>query len=226
MLGLKQSATLDNFIQGGNTQAASEIRNCTQAKHGGYLYLWGPGGTGKTHLVTAAARAADNNGLSAAYIPLSRTAELSPEMLADIEHMDLVCLDDIHAIADDPAWEEAMFHLFNRTREQATNLIITANCGPAALQLGLPDLISRLASGVSYRLTPLDDTANMGLLMERAKKRGMHLPPDTANYILKNHARDTASLLAFLDQLDHASLAAQRKLTIPFVRALITAESR
>lgn len=224
MLGLKQSATLDNFIQGGNSQAASEIRNCTQAKHGNYLYLWGLSGAGKTHLVTAAARAADKHGLSAAYIPLSRAAELSPEMLADIEHMDLVCLDDIHCITGDAAWEEAMFHLFNRAREQATNLVITANCGPAALQLELPDLISRLASGVSYRLTPLDDAANMGLLMDRAKKRGMELPPDTANYILNNHARDTASLLAFLEQLDRASLAAQRKLTIPFVRSLITTE--
>ncbi len=224
MLSLKQSATLDNFIPGDNAQAVSEVRSCTQARHGCYLYLWGASGTGKTHLTTAAAKAADSNSFAVAYIPLSRAAELSPEMLDDIEHMDLVCLDDIHSIAGDRAWEEALFHLFNRTRELAANLIVTADCGPSALQLALPDLVSRLASGVSYRLSPLDDNTKMQLLVALAKKRGMQLTSDTANYILNNYSRDTAALLAFLERLDHASLAAQRKLTIPFIRTLITAK--
>ncbi len=226
MLSLKQSATLDNFIQGDNAQAAAEVRNCTQARHGCYLYLWGANGTGKSHLVTAAAKAADNNSLAVAYIPLSRAPELSPEMFNNIEHMDLICLDDIHSIAGDPDWEEALFHLFNRTREQAANLIITANCGPSALQLDLPDLVSRLASGVSYRLSALDDSTKTQLLVDLAKKRGMELSADTANYILNNYSRDTAALLAFLERLDHASLAAQRKLTIPFIRTLITTENQ
>jgi len=226
MLGPKQSATLDNFIPGGNSQALSEIIGCAKEKDGRYIYLWGSGGSGKSHLTTAAARAADENGHAVAYIPLARAAELSPEMLANIEQMELVCLDDIHTIAGDPVWEDALFHLFNRTREQATNLIVTANCGPSSLQIGLADLVSRLASGISYRLTPLDDEAKLNLLVDRANKRGMELTPDSANYILKNYSRDTASLLAFLEQLDRASLAAQRKLTIPFIRAQITAESQ
>ena len=221
MLSLKQAATLDNYIQGSNTQATSEVWSCTRVKHGSYLYLWGLSGTGKTHLVTAAAKTAVENGHAAAYIPLSRAPELAPEMLTDIEHMDLICLDDIHTIAGDPVWEEALFHLFNRTREQATNLIVTADCGPSSLQIDLPDLVSRLASGISYRLSPLDDETKMELLVDRAEKRGMELTPGAANYILKNYSRDTASLLTFLEQLDHASLAAQRKLTIPFVRTLI-----
>lgn len=224
MLSLKHSATLDNFVLGSNSQAVAEIYSCTKTKHGGYLYLWGLGGTGKSHLITSAAKAGDDNGLAVAYIPLSRAPELSHEILTDIEHMDLVCLDDIHHIAGDQIWEEALFHLFNRTRELATNLIITANCSPSALQLNLPDLVSRLTSGLSYRLAPLDDATKMELLQDRAEKRGMELTVETADYILKHHSRDTASLLAFLEQLDHASLAAQRKLTIPFVRSLITAE--
>jgi DnaA family protein len=49
----------------------------------------------------------------------------------------------------------------------------------------------------------------------------MDLSRDTASYILKNYSRNISSLLSFLDQLDQASLAAQRKLTIPFVRDLL-----
>lgn len=226
MLGPKQSATLDNFIPGENSQALAETTGYTRVTAGRYLYLWGSSGTGKSHLVTAAARAADQNGHAAAYIPLSCAAQLSPDMLTDIERMELVCLDDIHTIAGDHIWEEALFHLFNRSREQATNLIVTANCGPSSLQICLPDLVSRLASGISYRLTPLQDEAKLDLLMDRANKRGMDLTPDSAKYILNYYSRDMASLLALLEQLDRASLAAQRKLTIPFIRAQITAESQ
>ncbi|MCP3670786.1 MAG: DnaA regulatory inactivator Hda [Gammaproteobacteria bacterium] len=221
MLGPKQNATLDNFIPGENSQALSEITACTREKQGSYLYLWGPGSSGKSHLMTAAAKAANENSHAVAYVPLAQAAELSPEMLANIEQMELVCLDDIHTIAGNSNWEEALFHLFNHAREQATNLIISANCGPSSLQIALPDLVSRLASGVSYRLIPLDDETKLYLLVDHANKRGMKLTPESANYILNNFSRDTESLLALLEQLDRASLAAQRKLTIPFIRSLI-----
>jgi DnaA family protein len=222
MLSLKHTASLDNYIPGDNFQTVTEVRNCALAKSGAYLYLWGGRDTGKTHLATAAAKMADQNGLAVSFIPLSKAAELAPEMLDDIEHMELLCLDDIHAISGNRAWEEALFHLFNRTREHGTNLIITSDCGPSSLQITLPDLISRLASGVSYRLTPLDDNSKIQLLIDKANERGMELPQETASYILKNLSRNTGALLEFVDRLDQASLAAQRKLTIPFVRSLIT----
>lgn len=221
MLSLKQTATLDNFIQGDNTQAISEVGRCIQVKNGAYLYLWGTSDTGKTHLATAAAKLADENEIATAYIPLSKAQELAPDMLDNIEQMGLICLDDAHSIAGDPVWEEALFHLFNRAKEQGTNLIITSDCGPSSLQITLPDLVSRLASGISYRLNPLNDTAKMELLIDKAKKRGMELTPETASYILKNYSRNISSLLNFLNQLDRDSLAAQRKLTIPFIRGLI-----
>jgi DnaA family protein len=165
---------------------------------------------------------ANQNDLAVAFIPMSKAAEFSPEMLDDIEQMELICLDDIHAISGDRLWEEALFHLFNRIREQGTNLIVTSDCGPSSLKITLPDLISRLSSGISYRLTPLNDASKMELLIDKANERGMELTQETASYILKNFSRNIGALLEFLDQLDQASLAAQRKLTIPFVRSLIT----
>ena len=218
MLSLKQTASLGNYIPGENIQVISEITDSSKIKSGKYLYLWGSDATGKTHLATAAAKMANDNGLAAAFIPLSKATELSPEMLDDIEQMELICLDDIHAIAGNRSWEEALFHLFNRAKEHGSNLIITSDSSPFSLQINLPDLVSRLASGSSYRLAPLDDTAKITLLIDKAKERGMDLSPDTASYILKNYSRNISSLLSFLDQLDQASLAAQRKLTIPFVR--------
>jgi DnaA family protein len=222
LLSLKQTASLDNYIQEGNAQALSEVAKCTQTKSGKYLYLWGSSETGKTHLVTAAAKQADSNGLTSAFIPLSKAENLSPEMLDDIEHMELVCLDDLHTIAGKQAWEEALFHLFNRVKEQGTNLIVTSDCSPSNLQINLPDLTSRLTSGISYRLTTLNDSAKIYFLTDKAKERGMELSPETASYILKNYSRNIGALLELLDQLDRASLSAQRKLTIPFVRNLIT----
>jgi DnaA family protein len=224
MLPLKQATSLDNFIPGNNQQAIAGLNGCAQIKSGTYIYLWGARDTGKTHLITATARIADENGHAVAFIPLSRAQELAPEMLDGMEQTQLICLDDIHCIAGEPAWEEAIFHLFNRARERGTNLIIGADCSPSNLPIRLPDLASRLASGTSYRLEPLDDAAKIDFLIDKADKRGMDLTEDTASYILKNHSRDISALLELLKRLDHASLAAQRKLTIPFVRGLLIPE--
>jgi len=168
-----QGSTLDNFIPGDNSQAVLQIKKSTTTHDGTYIFLWGSEDSGKSHLISAAAKAANGNDLTVAYIPLTSAPELTPEILDNIEQMDLICLDDIHTIAGDPTWEEALFHLFNRSTENSTNLLITANCSPSQLQIALPDLVSRLSSGMSYRLTPLNDDAKLKLLVEQAKKHGM-----------------------------------------------------
>ncbi len=99
--------------------------------------------------------------------------------------------------------------------------MVSARCAPAALNLGLPDLVSRLGWGPVFQLQPLDDEGKRAALQLRARQRGMELPDEVAVYLLRRSPRDMDSLFELLQRLDVASLAAQRRLTIPFVRALI-----
>jgi DnaA family protein len=89
----------------------------------------------------------------------------------------------------------------------------------------LPDLLSRLGSGPVYRINELDDQGKQSALQLHARNRGFDMPDDVANYLLKHCPRDMVSLFKILDQLDEASLSAQRKLTIPFVSTLLGALS-
>jgi len=211
---LADTATFDNFYPGDNAAALHSVREGTEP----FVYLWGGAGSGRTHLLQAACQAAAAAGQPAVYLPLGDRAELSPEMLDGLETMRVVCLDDVDAVAGIEAWELGLFHLYNRLRECDTRLLASAAGAPGALALRLPDLASRLAWGPVFQLHALSDTDKLAALQLRARQRGLELPDEVGEYLLRRCPRDTHSLFALLDSLDKAALAAQRRLTIPFVR--------
>lgn len=174
----------------------------------------------KTHLLQAACHLAGAQGQTVAYVPLAQAGEFPPAMLEGLEQLALVCIDDIQSIAAQPAWETALFHLYNRLRDKGARCMIAGNAAPGNLALKLPDLASRLAWGLVLRLTALDDEGLLAALRLRARNRGLDMPEDVAQFLLRRHSRDMPALFALLERLDHASLAAQRRLTIPFVRSV------
>ena len=89
---------------------------------------------------------------------------------------------------------------------------------PRQADWSLEDWRSRAAACVVYQLRELDDEGRIEALRLRAAQRGLQLPYDTSEYLLKRVPRDLRSLFDILDELDEASLAAQRRLTIPFIR--------
>jgi DnaA family protein len=87
--------------------------------------------------------------------------------------------------------------------------------------LTLPDLTSRLGWGPVFQLATLSDRDKRAALQMRARRRGLELGNEVAEYLLRRYPRDMDSLFSLLNQLDRASLVAQRRLTIPFVRELL-----
>lgn len=208
---LRADAVYAGFAPGGNAEILSALRS----PGGPPLWLWGGHGTGKTHLLQAACAAAAG---AAAYFPLSRSLGLPPEALVGFESSRLLCVDDVDAVANDPRWEGALFRLFNEAAEFKTRLIFAAGAAPRALEWRLADWVSRAASCVVYQLRELDDAGRVEALRLRAAQRGLQLPPETADYLMNRMPRDLPTLFAVLDDLDEASLVAQRRLTVPFIR--------
>ncbi|MFQ5487069.1 MAG: DnaA regulatory inactivator Hda [Gammaproteobacteria bacterium] len=221
---LKDSNTFANFVSGPNGEVLAYLQS--QLRGGAAVYLWGAGGTGKTHLLQAACHEAGKAGLRTAYVPLTCWRELSVELLEGLEAVDLVCLDDVAAVAGQPAWEVALFHLYNRLRDAGGNLLASGPLPPASLPLALPDLRSRLAWGMVFQLQPLGDEEKLVGLCRRARDRGLELPEKVGRYLLQRCPRDMSTLFCLLDSLDRASLAAQRRLTIPFVKEVMDAQHR
>ena len=216
-IGLKDSATFANFLSAGNAMASHALQQLSEP----FLYLWGGRGSGKTHLLQAACHAMSEKGNGAAYLPMAELSAMPPQLLEGMEQMSLVCVDDIDIIAGNTQWEQALFHLYNRMRDSGRCLVAAGQSSPASLGLSLPDLVSRLSWGPVFQLQALDDEGKAEALRLRASQRGMAMSSDVAGYLLNHAPRDMHALFDLLDELDEVSLAAQRRLTIPFVRELI-----
>ncbi|MBI5461516.1 MAG: DnaA regulatory inactivator Hda [Gammaproteobacteria bacterium] len=220
-LRLPAAARFDNFVVGPNAEVVDAVRQLATESTSAVLFLSAAAGSGKTHLLQAACREAEACGGRSAYLPLAELVEHDPAMLEGLEHYALLAIDDLHALAGQRAWEEALFHLFNRHREIGGRWLSAADTAPEHLDLGLADLRSRLGWGAVYALQPVDDAARLRILTLRAHERGLELPEDTAQFLLRRCPRDLPALMALLERLDTAALSAQRRLTVPFVKAVL-----
>jgi len=218
-VAIRDDARFANYYPQGNESVLQALQGQWTTQGEPYLYLWGAQGSGVSHLLQAACHYADGIGHQSMYLPLSEVADYGPSVLEGIDQLPLVALDDLSAVAGDDAWEEALFHLFNRIRDRQSHLLIGANAAPMHMAVNLPDLSSRLGWGVTYQVHNLEDEGKVQALILRARQRGFDLSDDVAVFIMNRGPRDMAGLCAVLDQLDQASLTAQRRLTIPFVKA-------
>lgn len=216
---LNDAATFENFLSGGNADVIKILRATNEP----YVFLWSADATGKTHLLQSLCHSQAPG--QAIYLPLCELAWQPAAVLEGLEQFSLVCLDDVHCIAGNADWETAMFHLYNRLREGGGRLCVSSEVSPNQLKLNLADLASRLAWGPVFQLQALEDDEKVMAMQLRARQRGFEMPAEVANYLLKRYPRDLHNLFALLDKLDLASLQAQRRLTIPFVKQWLALES-
>ena len=186
-----------------------------------FLYIWGNGSPGLSHLLQAACNKATDQGRVAIYVPLADQSQFSPQILEGAESLSLVCIDDIEQIAGDAEWEAALFTAFNAMRQTGTQLIVAGHMAAQQLAIQLPDLHSRLQSGLLFQLFELSDEDKLSALQLRARQRGFDLPDAVGEFILLRAQRNLSALMQILDELDHSSMQQQRKLTVPLVKATL-----
>jgi DnaA family protein len=215
---LRDTARLTNFVPGRNRELLEGLAGVVQGTPA-VLWIWGPPGTGKTHLLQAACAAVAERGGSASYLDLAESAE--PGWLEGCESLDLVCLDGLDAVANRARWSEAVFRLHTLMQDTAASLVVATTAPPAAVTFHLPDLRSRLLAAPVHQLHELDEAGQVEALKRRAMQRGLELSTDGALYLVHRLPRDMHSLCAVLDRLDKASLAAQRRLSVPFLRSVL-----
>lgn len=215
---LRAEAVFESFCTGQNEELLAALRAADPSP----VWLWGGPDAGKTHLLQAVCAAGGQGpDRGAAYIPLGRGAGLPPEALFGFESCAVLCVDDVDAVAGELGWEEALFRLYNAAADVGTRLIFAAAAAPRALAWRLEDWRSRAAACVVYQLHELDDAGRIDALRLRASQRGLELPQETADYLLRRLPRDLPTLFDIFDRLDEASLVAQRRLTVPFIRAAL-----
>ncbi|MEO0421682.1 MAG: DnaA regulatory inactivator Hda [Pseudomonadota bacterium] len=231
---LADHATFDTFHVGPNAQVLDRlvafVDGDFERTSSTSLVLAGPPASGKTHLLQAACArfSAGEEGATTVgtrpcgYLSLG---ELPRERLASAlegwGRLALVALDRADSIFGDHDAEVALMRLYNDLQAKGGRLVLAVRQPLAAQSPQLPDLASRLRAGLHASLSPLDDDAAGAALRLRAAARGLELPDETITWLLRRARRDMHSLCALLDGLDEASLVAQRRLTVPFVRDML-----
>ena len=217
---LRDDATLDNFLALPKMQPLVAALQAQMGRAGeSVIYLYGPAGTGKSHLLQASCH---EPGVETIYLPLSDLRQYAArDVLQGVENLDRICIDDIHVVLGDADWEQALFNLYNDARQRGCRLIVAGDAAPRALAVKLEDLRSRLSWGIVYQLTPPEDEDKEAILQFRASRRGLSLTTSVASYIVSRAPRAMSQLLQALETLDKASLAEKRALSIPFVKEVL-----
>ena len=189
--------SLENFVVGRNAEALHHLLLAAAgSSEARFIYLWGPAGSGKSHLLQACA-------------DLARTHNLP-----------LTTVDDVHAMSGDE--QIALFNFYNDLRGTTRHgaLLVAGEAAPT--QMGLrDDLATRLSWGLVYQLHPLSDQEKAEALKTHAAERGIRLPDEVVDYCLSHLRRDLPTLMATLAALDEWSLTAKKPVTVPMLRKLL-----
>jgi DnaA-homolog protein len=217
---IRDRAVFDTYLPARNTQAVDHLALVAGGHRFETSWICGPLGSGKTHLLQAVCVQASENA-QAAYYPMRELASLGTGVLEELPQLDCLCIDDVDAITGKGEWEKALFVVLRDMQERGARLVMSAEVPPALIQWSLPDLGSRCSASAVFQLRALDEEEQQEALKLRARVRGFELPDDTARWLQRRFPRDMRTLYELLDTLDEASLVAQRRLTVPFIRTVL-----
>lgn len=205
--------TLDNFVVGANEELVAAL--ATPDALPAHLYLYGPDGCGRSHLLRAAVHAAQAGRRPAHFIRAEDVDGQLPETPGA-----LVAIDDTHHLRENA--QIALFNAFNRARPLGQKLVLAGDRPPLQLMLR-EDLRTRVGQCLIYEVRPLDDAARAAILATLAERRGLRIADEVIDFLMRHGRRDLPSLLAVLDALDTASLERKRAVTLPLLREMMQA---
>ncbi|MCM2306874.1 MAG: DnaA regulatory inactivator Hda [Sulfuritalea sp.] len=214
LLDLKpeQPPTLNNFVTGSNGELLRRLRNLCETHSFDALYIWGPPGSGKSHLLAAAAACAGAQR-PVKYLQGAQVGdELSPAAGS------LLVVDDVQQLG--PEAQIALFRAFNAARFLGLALLLAGDEPPLRLALR-EDLRTRIGQTLIYEIQSLSDEEKAAALWRHAIERGMLMDAGVVHYLLRHGRRDLPSLMAMLNHLDRASLEQKRPPTLPLLRELM-----
>ena len=200
LLDFNPQFTFDHFVVGStNRMAYSAALRVAENPAESYnpLFLYGPSGLGKTHLLYAIANKIhkDHPDYHIVYIKGDDfTNELvsavregrNIEFRSKYRSADLFLVDDIQFIAGKDSTQEEFFHTFNTLHESHRQIVLTADRPPNEMNLLEERLRTRFEGGLMQEIQPPDYTTRMAIIKNKAIGLGMDMPDDVCNYIAEN----------------------------------------
>jgi DnaA family protein len=220
-IGLQAGPTLASFFAGPNEAALRHLQLWVGAGRGALhspvpTYLWGEGGSGKTHLLESVRTALREQGAEVGWL---HPGLFDPP--AFDERWSAVVMDDVHLYT--AVQQHAAFNWFVNAQTLQRGVVAAGSLPPADLPLR-EDLRTRLGWGHVFQLQVLSEAERRAVLRQAADARGVMLSDDVIDYVLHRFSRDLGSLMELLEHLDGYALRTQRAVTIPLIRSMLENE--
>ncbi len=215
-IGVEAARTLDNFVAGANALAIAHLR--ALSPQAAPVYLWGPSGAGKTHLLRSLVERGEAQGTHSGWFSAADAAPWPFD-----EGWALVAIDDCDAL--DVGQQHAAFALFVEATTRGIPVAAAGRVPPVDLAVR-EDLRTRLGWGHVFAIAPLGEPEVRATLRREADRRGIFLSDEVMDYLLTRFARDLKYLMTQLDRLDEFSLATKRTITVPLLKQMLFEEER
>ena len=212
LVGLNQKYTFDAFVIGpGNrfAHAASVAVSESPAKQYNPLFIYGPTGLGKTHLLQSIAHEMKRRhpDFKILYISSEKfTNQLitaiqtksTPQFRAKYRTLDLLLIDDVHFIAEKDSTQEEFFNTFNTLYDAHKQIVVTSDRPPKEIP-GLEErLVSRFGWGLVTDIQPPDFETRVAILKKKMERETVVVPDDVAYFIagkIKSNIRELEGAL-------------------------------
>ena len=173
-----------------------------------------PTGSGKSHLAEVWRRRS-----GAGLVEASGLADVAEAARGAAREAKALVVDGLGGRID----ERALLHLYNAVAERGGHLLLTAPAPPARWPLALPDLASRLRLAPAVALGMPDDALLGALMLKLFADRQIAVAPEVPAYVVPRIERTFEAVARLVERLDRASLAEGRAITVPLVRAVLSA---
>lgn len=205
--------SFDNFIVGNNKNLFDALYNLKNTDQ--IILIYGAKASGKTHLCEATMDIFPDNSRF-----ISNHSSLMNHNLSD--YYDLVVIDDLDKLISTKENEEMLFSVLNNQMLHNKSAIITSTTVVSECNIGLKDLSSRLLSDKIFTISDLDDSDKINMMVSFCSQRGLEINQKVLEYIINNCSRDLYFLCALIKNIDNVSLSEKRKITIPFIKKVIS----
>ena len=218
-IGLSTGPTLQSFFPGPNKAVHQHLglwvgeKTSTATRSPVPTYLWGPGGSGKTHLLKAVREALREQGAVVGWLDAT---DLEPGLFS--ETWAAVVFDDVHRYS--AVQQQAAFNWFVNAQTHQRWVVGAGDLPPAALQVR-DDLRTRLGWGHVFGLKVLSEPERRAVLRQAADARGVFLGDEVMDFMLTRFSRDLGSLMELLNLIDGYAMQTKRAITIPLIRSMM-----